>query len=68
MIQEPNPFYPLEPTRTAMAKLSQQVLERAIAFTECIADRPVAPMNDAPQGFIKTMLAPPPEQPSELGE
>lgn len=68
MILEPNPFYPLEPTRTEMTKLGQLILDRAVAFTESIAERPVLSTEDAPQGFIRTMLAAPPEQPGELGE
>jgi aromatic-L-amino-acid decarboxylase len=67
MTFEANVFYPLEPKRSDMVRLGQEVLERAMGFIEGIGERPVTP-QDAPAGFIKAMLAPPPEQPGDLGE
>ncbi|WP_119274729.1 pyridoxal phosphate-dependent decarboxylase family protein [Taklimakanibacter deserti] len=66
MIHESNSFYPLEPKRADMVRLGQEFLDRALAFIEGIADRPVLPVEAAPQGFITAMLAPPPEQPGDL--
>jgi hypothetical protein len=48
-----------------MVRLGQEVLERAVAFTEGISDRPILP-EEPPAGVIKTMLQPPPEEPGDL--
>ena len=68
MIYESNPFYPLEPTRSDMVRLGQEVFDRALSFIDGIADRPITPVEAAPAGFISAMLAPPPEQPGNLRE
>lgn len=61
-----NLFYPLEPRHSDMVRLGQEVLYRALAFIDGIADRPILPAEEAPAGFISAMLAPPPEQPGDL--
>lgn len=68
MLCEPSFFYPLEPKHSDLVGYGQQILDRALTFIEGIADRPITPVEDAPAGFIKTMLAPPPEQPGDLAD
>lgn len=67
MLRDPSSLHPLEPKRSDMIRFGQDVLDRAVAFIDGISDRPVMP-TEAPSGFIKTMLAPPPEQAGDLGE
>ncbi len=61
--------YPLEPDHEDMHRLAQDVLDRAIAFVDRLAEHP-ASLAGVPEGEIRSLqrrlLQPPPEEPEKL--